>query len=141
MSFHIHVLMHNEHFSQEHADAHFNGEESENNKKWDWEDEMKINGDLVKVDVARKSTYTLQGTKGENETFSIDIVNMMVITFEFDGGTKTQIACSESLYELHQLDEENQTLRLELLGQPYANPVPGVYIASLEFPTELIVGA
>lgn len=139
MSFHVHVLMFNEHFSQEHADAHFDGQESENNKKYDWEDEMSLKINAVKKEELKKSTSYLRGMKGE-EPFEIPLNDMRVFLFEAENGEKAEIACSESLYESHVLDHEKNRLTLYLKGDPYANPIPGIYVASLEFPKELIQG-
>ena len=36
MQLNVHFYMLNEHFSQDHADAQHNGEESENNLKYEW---------------------------------------------------------------------------------------------------------
>ena len=89
----IHVYLLNEHFSQEHADAHYNGEESENNLKYEWEDEFAI-------------TSTV-----------------------------------ESIVETHELikDENGFTIKIFLKDfEPMSNPVPGIYVASKEFPQALV---
>lgn len=138
MAFKIHVYMLNEHFSQEHADAHFGGKESENNKLLDWEDEMDLKLDIDKIDEQPKTTYYLRGTCGNNDVFEVPVKEMRVFEFSNKGELVAQIACSETLYEKHEIDEKSNTIHLTLKGEPYANPVPGIYIASLEFPKELI---
>lgn len=138
MAFKIHVYMLNEHFSQEHADAHFGGKESENNKLLDWEDEMDLKLTVDRVEENPKTTFYLRGTRGQNEVFEVPVPEMRIFDFIQGGDLVAQIACSETLYEKHELDLDQKVIHLTLKGEPYANPVPGVYIASLEFPKELI---
>jgi hypothetical protein len=137
--FHIHVYMLNEHFSQEHADANYDGQESPNNKFFDWEDEMNLKGEISFEKETEKDTYKIKGYKGE-EYFEIPVPQMRIFSFVNSEGVQTEIACSESLYEKHELNVEGKSLILTLKGEPYANPIPGIYIASKEFPKELIVG-
>ena len=49
-----HFYLLNEHFSQEHADAQHNGEESENNYKIEWEDELALNSNVSNVMIINK---------------------------------------------------------------------------------------
>ncbi len=42
MNCRIHLYLLNEHFSVEHANANHDGEESEMNRKFEWEDELNV---------------------------------------------------------------------------------------------------
>ena len=137
MDYQVNVYMLNPHFSQEHADAQHGGEESAGNKKLDWQDEMRIKEITSEPEIERKAVYHLKGARGDNE-FDFQIKEMFKVKFQTSQNQIVEIACSEELYESHQL--EGDTLNLYLHGEPYANPVPGVYIASLDFPAELIQG-
>ena len=137
--FYVHVYMLNEHFSQEHADANHNGQESENNKLLDWEDEMILKGEMEFGTENPKSVYTIRGYKND-ELFEIPVENMRVFSFLDEKKAESFIACSESLYNKHEVDMESKKFHLTLNGEPYANPIPGIYIASNEFPKQLIVG-
>ena len=137
--FRVHVYMLNEHFSQEHADANHEGKESENNKLLDWEDEMVLRGDVEFLEEETKGVYTIKGYKNDN-LFEIPLSNMRIFKFKNAENVETQIACSESIYNNHSLDKVEQKIELTLNGEPYANPIPGIYIATQEFPKELIVG-
>ena len=106
----------------------------------DWEDEMDINNVSVPPEFILKSTYTLRGVKGDDEEFSFEIPEMSLFNFKDDDNNELSLACSFSLYEKHDIDEENNLLQIFLKGEPYANPTAGVYIASLDFPTDLIKG-
>ena len=135
--FRVQVFMLNEHFSQEHADANFNGQESENNKRLDWEDELILRGENEFHEEKENSVYFIRGHKGEN-LFEIPVQGMRIFSFVEKGVLSAEIACSETLYENHVIN--GNTLELTLKGEPYANPIPGIYISSNEFPKELIVG-
>lgn len=135
MSYVVNVLMHNPHFSQEHADAQHGGEESENNKKLDWEDEMVLNGIDQAPIFIENDEFHLQGEKN-GVPFDFAIPNMCLFRFKLSDGQTFDIAASEELYIQHDIQAEKLTLELE--GLPYANPRAGVYIASRDFPEELI---
>lgn len=137
--FRVHVYARNIHFSQEHADAQHGGEESESNKRWDWEDELWLKNDMNWEEELVKTEVVLRGYKNE-ELFEVPLLRMRVFNFSNSQGEINQIACSESLYESHELSVANRRLNLILNGMPYANPVPGIYVSSVEFPKELIVG-
>jgi len=141
MKLNVHFYMLNDHFSQEHADAQHNGEESENNLKYEWEDELAIKDPIKEVIVNRKSIYTIKGALGENETFAYDIPQTLVFDIVGEDNTITQMACSESIienFELLDLENGDQLLNVYLVEiEPHTNPIPGIYIALQEFPKEL----
>lgn len=140
MQLNVHFFMLNEHFSQEHADAQHNGEESENNLKYEWEDELSIKHPVKSVNTVRKGTYTIQGVLGDDKRFAYDIPNTLVFEIIGEDDSVTQMACSESIIESFELIENESGKRLNvylLESEPHTNPIPGVYIALQEFPKEL----
>lgn len=129
----------NEHFSQEHADAQHKGLESENNRYHDWEDEFEITDKVNSVDVEHYSEYLLKGFNADDSPFEYPIPNMLIFNLGGDTSQVGQLAFSESIVEMYELDRENGRLGIYIKDlEPHANPIPGVYIASLEFPKELI---
>ncbi|MDC1403705.1 hypothetical protein N8328_04800 [Crocinitomicaceae bacterium] len=138
MAFLVNVFMINELYSQEFADTHQKGEESEDNKLFEWEDEMSLKGEIMEVDVERDAEYIICGDQGEGNPFEVSIPKMCIFNFIKEDNSLIQIACSESLYEEHELIINDKILTLFLKGEPYANPIPGIYIASREFPKELM---
>lgn len=128
----------NELYSQEFADVHHNGEESADNKLYDWEDELNLRGEIMEVDVEKNAEYVLKGLKNDDTLFEIAVPKMLIFNFIKEDNQVTQIACSESLYVEHELIVQDKILTLYLKGEPYANPIPGIYFASKEFPKELI---
>ncbi len=137
----INVYMLNEHFSQEHADANFGGQPSENNRLYDWEDEMRIKGEVTKVVEHRKIIYPLQGVMQDETPFSHDIPNMFLFEIQSEDTPTTYIGCSESILDSFEQKTEGDTIYLKIFirdYEAYANPIPGIYIASQEFPEALI---
>lgn len=132
----------NEHFSQEHADAHFAGKPSENNRAYDWEDEMIITSNVTNVIEHRKVSFPLQGERGDGTAFKFDIENMFLFEVQSEDAPSNFIGCSESILNSFKSEEKEGVLYLNVYindYEPYANPIPGIYIASKEFPSELAV--
>jgi hypothetical protein len=131
----------NEHFSQEHADSQHNGEESENNLRFEWEDELSVNTEVKEVITLRKGVYTIKGQLSDSQTFAYDIPEMIVFDIVLIDGTITQMACSESIVESFELIDELEDKRLNVYlkeEEPHTNPIPGIYVALQEFPKELV---
>ena len=139
MKCNIHFYLLNEHFSEEHAEANHGGEESEMNRKYEWEDELLIN-DVHDVVMREKATYALQGSFPEGESFSYDVFNMRLFDVVTDSAP-VEIGCSESIIDSYELDESEEGYDLKIFikdFEPMSNPVPGIFIAAQEFPKELI---
>lgn len=137
----INVYLLNEHFSQEHADAHFGGQPSANNRKYDWEDELKITTAVREVIEHRKVAFPLVGELPDGTSFSHEVKNMMLFEIVSEGHPSTYVGCSESILDSCSQRIEGTSIFLELVikdYEPLANPIPGIYIASKEFPKELI---
>lgn len=140
MRLNVHFYMLNEHFSQEHADAQHNGEESEHNLRYEWEDELSLTTEVKEVITHRKAVYTIAGQLATGENFGYEIPGMLLFDIVAEDGTITQMACSESIVDSFELIEENDYLRLNVClieTEPHTNPIPGIYVALQEFPKEL----
>lgn len=137
----IHVYLLNENFSSEHADAHYGGEESENNLKYEWEDEFAITSDVQEVLLHEKTVFPLVGEMPDGTPFHHEIEDMFLFEIRSSDAPTAFVGASSSIVESHEvINEENEiTLRLYIKDyEPMANPIPGVYIASKEFPKALI---
>ncbi len=142
MKCNINVFMLNEHFSQEHADANFGGKPSENNRLYDWEDDMRITSDVTSVIEHRKVSFPLQGELASGEMFNHTIENMFLFEIQSKDQPSTFVGCSESILDSFTQETENEIISLKIYirdYEAYANPIPGIYIASKDFPKELIV--
>ena len=140
MQLNVHFYMLNEHFSQDHADAQHNGEESENNLKYEWEDELAISHTIKSLTPIRKGVYTIQGSLGEDQPFAYEIPETLVFNIEGEDGSITQLACSESIVDSYEIIDGKEEMRLNVFlkeEEPHTNPIPGIYIALQEFPKEL----
>ena len=137
----IHVYLLNEHFSAEHAEAHHNGEESENNLKYEWEDEFYVTSSVESVEIHENVSFPLQGEMPDGSAFSHDVENMFLFEIKSLDAPSTFIGASKSIVEEHELikEETRFVIRLFLKDyEPMSNPIPGIYIASKEFPKALI---
>ena len=135
----IHFYLLNEHFSIEHAEANHEGKESEMNRKFEWEDELNVPQGVDSYRMLENSTYSLQGFKDE-EPFAFEVPKMRL--FELVSGDATSfVGCSESILESCEVVEVEEGIAIKFYikdYEPMSNPVPGVFIASQEFPKELI---
>lgn len=136
----VHFYLLNDHFSKEHADANYEGEESELNRKFEWEDELKITTEIDGVEFHEKAVYPLSGETSDGP-FSYDVKSMNLFELKSTEHGSTYVGCSESIMDSHELIEEDGTTALKVYlkdFEPMSNPVPGIYIAAQEFPKELI---
>lgn len=129
----------NEDFSPEYAEANNEGKPSENNRLYEWEDELVLKNDIKNVEVLEGKTYTLKG-EINGEGFEEEVENMFLFNIQGSDNSITQMACSAVLVERYEvLEKENIQLNVFFKGtEPLSNPVPGIYIALQEFPKRLI---
>lgn len=127
----------NDGFSQELADQN-EGLETPENTRYEWEDELKITVPVQEVNAIREGEYVLEGNLPSGESFSHSVPEMRL--FEIKGDTTILVGCSEQLLDSYEIIREDEfVVRVYLKDyEPFANPVPGIYIASKAFPKELI---
>lgn len=137
----IHVYLLNEHFSQEHADANFEGKPSENNRKYEWEDELKITTNVIEVKEHEKASFPLAGELPTGKQFNYEVKNMRLFEVISEGQPSNFIGCSESILEDATVEKTDDLITISIYikdFEPLSNPIPGIYIAAQEFPKELI---
>lgn len=140
MKYTAHFYQLNYNFSPEYAAANHGGKASENNPKFNWEDELEITANIENLEVIENGTYSIQGEK-DGTPFSIDIPNMLCFHFIDAEGEITKMACSHSLIGDYSIEEgaKHSVLSVYMDEQePLTNPIAGIYIALQEFPKELI---
>lgn len=126
-------------FSQEYADDRFKGEASEDNIRYQWEDEFLIRG-VQKIEVHLSDNYELSGVHPVKGTFSYFVANMRVVLLHHGTDEITKIAVSERLLTsfTQQEIEEGFSVVIEMRDdEPFINPITGVYIANRDIPREL----
>jgi hypothetical protein len=129
----------NDDFSPEYADAQNNGDPSENNRLYEWEDELVLKNQIKSVNIEESATFVLQGERNGIK-FMEHIDDMAIFNIVGEDGSITQMACSQELLEKHELlKDEGFMLSVFLKGsEPLSNPIPGIYIALQRFPKNLI---
>lgn len=138
MSLTLKVYLINDDFSQEYADTHNEGKESELNRHYEWQDELEITSDVKNIEEIKNGTYTLAGEMPDGRQFSYEVPKMRLFSIQSSDSMDLLVGCSESL--LHDLKiDGNELLEIYLKDyEPLSNPVPGIYIAAQEFPKDLI---
>lgn len=137
--FHVYLL--NEHFSPEYAEAQHGGKESENNRRYDWEDEFAITSKVINVTVLQGVKYPLRGVLPDGNEFDYEVPSMLLFKIQSEDAPDTYVGASISLVDRHEREDKEDVIRIKIYlkdYEPMANPIPGIYIASKEFPKELI---
>lgn len=136
-----HFFLLNDHFSPEYAEANHGGNESENNPLYEWEDELEVSEGLKSVKLLRNSNFNLEGELPSGEPFCHSVEKMFLIEMQMESGQSGFFGVSESILESFTIegDEKESTVKVFIKDyEPLANPIPGVFIASKEFPKPLI---
>lgn len=136
----IHFYLINDDFSIEYANERYNGEESEMNRRFEWEDELEIKGNATGIQVYEKASIPLEGTMPNGSPFKEELINMRLFSVNGSEGVLANVACSEILLESFDIDENESSLVLKVYlkdKEPFSNPIPGIYAAACEFPEAL----
>lgn len=137
----VNVYLLNEHFSPEYAEAQHNGKESENNLRYEWEDEFAITSDVLSVTAIEDASFPLQGEMPDGQIFSHEVTRMLLFEIASSDAPTTYVGASASIVDSYEIDQSGEDIRLKIFlkdYEPMSNPIPGIYIASKEFPKELI---
>ncbi len=137
----IHTYLLNDLYSQELADSQNNGEQTPDNKKYDWEDEMNVSSTVNDVEELKDSSYFLAGSLGDGSNFSIEVPKMRLLKITSSDVQDLYVGASESIISEVRIIRNENHWKIEIFIkdlEPMANPIPGIYIASKEFPKELV---
>ena len=142
MNLHLHFILVNSDFNQGLADDLYEGQESEDNIKYLWEDEFKVSEPINEFKIKNNATYTLAGHFPDDKPFSFDIWEMTVIDCITESGQSMQFAVSKKLVKKTEKtvnEKANETHMYFYLrdAMPMENPMNGVYIIKTDFPKEL----
>jgi len=141
MKYTIHTYLLNDLYSQELADSQNNGEQTPDNKKYDWEDEMNVSSRVNDVEELKDSSYFLAGSLGDGSNFSIEVPKMRLLKITSSDVQDLYVGASESIISEVRINRNENHWKIEIFIkdlEPMANPIPGIYIASKEFPKELV---
>ncbi len=137
MSFLVYVYLKNESFSEEYAKEKYEGKDSPENIRYEWEDEFRVKGEDLTCEVTRQQSYLLAGEKGDGSMFSYEIPNVMIFLLK-TGEDVTPIVFSENAVDEYIIDSEKSKLTVYLNDiEVVENPIPGIYIRLSDFPNAL----
>lgn len=137
----IHIYLLNDLYSQELADEQHEGNQSIDNIKYEWEDELSISSDVISVTELSDVAYPLAGMNEHNEAFQFDIPNMRLFEIQSSDAPKVYIGASESIVSSASFEKTDERYTIEIFlkdYEPMSNPTPGIFIAAKSFPKELI---
>lgn len=142
MNLHLHFILINSEFNQGIADDLHNGEESEDNIKYLWEDEFQVSESVKEFKIRNNAIYTLAGFYPDNSQFSFEIWDTTIVDCTTDKGKQMQFMVSKKLLKKTDktVDEKTGDTHLHFYlrdGLGIENPMNGVYILKSEFPKEL----
>ncbi len=142
MNLHLHFIQLNSEFSQGFADDLHEGQESEDNIKHLWEDELKVSEPITEFKIKNNTSYTLAGYFPDNTEFNFEINDVTVIDCETEKGTTMQFAVSKKLLKKTDKvvdDKKNETHLYFYLRDTHEieTPMNGVYIIKTDFPKAL----
>ena len=117
------------------------GAETEENFRYEWEDEIAITEDVSELKVANNTTYPLRGSYPDGSEFNFDIEHMTVLNASTESGI-VQFGASRKLIKRTDKsldpDSGDVTFTFYLKGKKlFHNPLPGVFIEPGDFPFEL----
>jgi hypothetical protein len=142
MNLHLHFILVNSEFNQGIANDLHDGEESEDNIKHLWEDELKVSEEVKEFKIKNNAIYNLAGYYPDGNQFNFEIWDMTIVDCTTVSGTNMLFAVSKKLLKKTDkiVDEKNNETHLYFYlrdGFPLQNPMNGVYILKQDFPKEL----
>lgn len=137
----INVKLVNSKFNQAYADKDNEGDETEDNIKYLWEDEFEVQGNVSNFKVINNTTYLLKGLYPDDEEFCFEIPDMTVLECTMDNGSVTLLPFSKkAISKTEKIDGKNELLfNVQLKSvREVVNPMTGVYILKEDYPEELL---
>ncbi|MES2565930.1 MAG: hypothetical protein V4565_03625 [Bacteroidota bacterium] len=137
----INVKLVNSKFNQAYADKENEGDETEDNIKYLWEDEFEVQGNVTNFKVVNNTTYLLKGLYPDDDEFSFEIPDMTVLEFTLENGTVSLFPFSKkAISKTEKVDAKNGfTFFVQLKSiREVVNPMTGVYILKDDYPEELL---
>ncbi len=137
----INVKLVNSKFNQAYADKENEGEETEDNIKYLWEDEFDVQGDVANLKVINNTTYLLKGLYPDDDEFCFEIPDMTILECTMKDGSQTLIPFSKrAINKTEKTETKDGILFFVYLKsiKDIVNPMQGVYILKEDYPKELL---
>jgi hypothetical protein len=137
----INVKLVNSKFDQAYADKDNEGDETEDNIKYLWEDEFDVQGNVTNFKVNNNGNYLLKGLYPNDDEFCFEIPDMTILECTMDNGSQTLIPFSrKAINKTEKKETENGIHFFMYLKsiKDIINPMQGVYILKDDYPKELL---
>jgi hypothetical protein len=137
----LNIKLVNSKFNQAYADKDNEGEETEDNIKYLWEDEFDVQGNVKNFRVINNTTYLLKGLYANDDEFCFEIPNMTVLECTMEDGSVTLLPFSKkAISKTDKVDSKDGLYFNINLKSIYEiiNPMLGVYIIKDDYPQELL---
>ena len=137
----INVKLVNSKFDQAYADKDNEGDETEDNIKYLWEDEFDVQGNVTNFKVNNNGNYLLKGLYPNDDEFCFEIPDMTILECTMDNGSQTLIPFSrKAINKTEKKETENGIHFFVYLKsiKDIINPMQGVYILKDDYPKELL---
>jgi hypothetical protein len=137
----LNIKLVNSKFNQAYADKDNEGEETEDNIKYLWEDEFDVQGNVKNFRVINNTTYLLKGLYANDDEFCFEIPNMTVLECTMEEGSVTLLPFSKkAISKTDKVDSKDGLYFNINLKSIYEiiNPMLGVYIIKDDYPQELL---
>lgn len=137
----LNIKLVNSNFNQAYADKDNEGEETEDNIKYLWEDEFEVKGNVKNFRVINNTTYLLKGLYANDDEFCFEIPNMTVLECTMEDGSVTLLPFSKkAISKTDKVDSKDGLYFNINLKSIYEiiNPMLGVYIIKDDYPQELL---
>ena len=137
----INVKLVNSKFNQAYADKENEGEETEDNIKYLWEDEFEVQGDVDNLKVINNTTYLLKGLYPNDDEFCFEIPDMTILECTMQDGSQTLIPFSKKAISKTEKTETKEGIHFFVYLKSIKdiiNPMQGVYIIKDDYPKELL---
>lgn len=137
----INVKLVNSKFNQAYADKENEGEETEDNIKYLWEDEFEVQGNVSQFKVQNNASYLLKGLYPNDDEFCFEIPDMTILECTMDDGSVMQMPFSKKAVSKTEKTENKKGLMFQVYlksSREVVNPMTGVYILKEDYPEELL---
>lgn len=137
----VNVKLVNSKFNQAYADKENEGEETEDNIKYLWEDEFEVQGNVSNFKVVNNTSYVLRGLYPNDDEFAFEIPDMTVLECAMENGSKTLIPFSKKAISKTEKKEVKSGIQFFVYLKSIkevVNPMQGVYILKEDYPKELL---
>lgn len=146
MELYLHFILVNSEFNQGLANDLHEGQETEDNIKHLWEDELKVSELVKDFKIRNNAIYTLAGYFPNGEEFRFEIWDMTIVDCITAAGKQMHFAVSKKLLKKTEkiVDDKKEETHLYFYlrdSLPLENPMNGVYILKQDFPKELKIKA